>query len=99
MSLQYIVRLIKQTSLKIDFLTIFKRLQKMIAILISILIKIKSLKVKVGLIATKLKTITFTRVSDNSSSIIDHIYVNKCENISNYSVLQCAVSDHQTIFC
>jgi hypothetical protein len=40
----------------------------------------------------------FTRVSDNSSSIIDHIYVNKSENISNYDVLQCAVSDHQLIF-
>jgi hypothetical protein len=38
-----------------------------------------------------------TRVSDSSSSIIDHIYVNKCENISNYGVLQCAVSDHQPI--
>lgn len=40
----------------------------------------------------------FTRVSDSSSSIIDHIYVNKSENISNYGVLQCAVSDHQPIF-
>ncbi len=40
----------------------------------------------------------FTRVSDSSSLIIDHIYVNKSENISNYGVLQCAISDHQSIF-
>jgi ribosomal protein L31E len=40
----------------------------------------------------------FTRVSDSSSSIIDHIYVNKSENIRNYGVLQCAICDHQPIF-
>jgi hypothetical protein len=39
-----------------------------------------------------------TRISDNSSSIIDHIYVNKCENISNYGVVQCAVPDYRPIF-
>jgi DNA-directed RNA polymerase subunit RPC12/RpoP len=39
-----------------------------------------------------------TRVSVNSCSIVDHIYVNKFESISNYGVLQCAVCDHQPIF-
>jgi hypothetical protein len=39
-----------------------------------------------------------TRVNENSSTLIDHIYVNKPQNISNYGVVIVNTSDHFPVF-
>ena len=40
-----------------------------------------------------------TRVTDTSSTIIDHILCNNFENISQFGVLDIGLSDHSIIFC
>ena len=42
---------------------------------------------------------TCIRVTANSGTIIDHIYVNKEENVSRVSVSKIRISDHHVIFC
>ena len=40
-----------------------------------------------------------TRITCNSSTIIDHILTNSCEKIVNSGVIDLSLSDHQIIFC
>ena len=39
-----------------------------------------------------------TRVSDNSSSLLDHIYTNRLNNVSNYGVIETSFADHFITF-
>jgi hypothetical protein len=41
---------------------------------------------------------TFTRVTETSATTLDHIYVNKSNNISGSGILQFSLSDHQPIY-
>ncbi len=88
MSLLYIVRLTKQTSFKNSFFHYFQEITENDCIFsgdFSIDInKMSENKSWINCYETegyKQLIENFTRVSDNSSSIIDHIYVNKFENI------------------
>ena len=40
-----------------------------------------------------------TRVTDSSSTLIDHLYSNNEENLSNVHVAELGISDHYAIFC
>ena len=40
-----------------------------------------------------------TRVTDTSSTLIDHLYSSNKENLSNVHVAELGISDHYAIFC
>ena len=40
-----------------------------------------------------------TRITTNSSSLIDHVLTNTKDKISNSGILDIGLSDHQLIFC
>ena len=40
-----------------------------------------------------------TRITSNSSILLDHILSNSKYNVSNHCVIEIGISDHQLIFC
>ena len=40
-----------------------------------------------------------TRVTENSSTLLDHILTNSIEKVSQYGVIDLSISDHQLIYC
>ena len=40
-----------------------------------------------------------TRITENTSTLLDHILTNSCEKVSQFGVLDIGLSDHQMIFC
>ena len=42
---------------------------------------------------------SFTRITEKTSTLIDHILTNATENVSQYGVLEIALSDHYAIYC
>ena len=42
---------------------------------------------------------TYTRITENSSTLIDHILTNSVETLSQSGVLEIALSDHYAIYC
>ena len=42
---------------------------------------------------------SYTRITDNTSTLIDHVLTNSVENMSQHGVLEIALSDHYAIYC